>query len=161
MNILALVLAGGEGSRLYPLTAAHAKPALPFVNGYKIIDFVLSNLANSGIASVYVLAQYKPRSLIEHLGCAWAPRFSARGGFLEVICPNSAAGEKPFKGTADAVHQNLRLLERHAPDLVAVFAADHADPKRISRVPTLPEAPGACAFACIATLRVRTQARTR
>lgn len=125
MKILALVLAGGKGSRLYPLTAMHAKPALFFVNGYKIIDFVLSNFANSGISSVYVLAQYKPRSLIDHLASAWAPRFSGKDGFLKVICPNTTEGEKPFKGTADAVYQNLHMIERHAPDLVAVFAADH------------------------------------
>ncbi|MBI2316170.1 MAG: NTP transferase domain-containing protein [Betaproteobacteria bacterium] len=125
MKILAMVLAGGEGSRLYPLTAMHAKPALPFVNGYRIIDFVLSNLANSGISSVYVLAQYKPCSLIDHLGAVWAPRFNRIGGFLTVICPKTAEGEMPFKGTADAVHRNLHLVERHGPEVVAVFAADH------------------------------------
>lgn len=125
MKILAMVLAGGEGSRLYPLTAMHAKPALPFVNGYRIIDFVLSNLANSGISSVYVLAQYKPCSLIDHLGAVWAARFGRIGGFLRVICPKTAEGEMPFGGTADAVHRNLHLIERHAPEVVAVFAADH------------------------------------
>ena len=72
MKILAMVLAGGEGSRLRPLTENHAKPALPFVNGYRIVDFVLSNLVNSGITSIYVLAQYRPQSLIEHIRTRWA-----------------------------------------------------------------------------------------
>ena len=73
MKIVALVLAGGQGTRLQPLTAEHAKPALPFAGGTRIIDFVLSNLVNSGISTVYVLAQYKPESLIKHLSAAWMP----------------------------------------------------------------------------------------
>src|SRR5881227_377132 len=73
---VALVLAGGEGTRLYPLTAEHAKPALPFANGYRICDFVLSNLVNSGISTIYVLAQYKPESLMQHIQAAWAPWFA-------------------------------------------------------------------------------------
>ncbi|HSN42196.1 MAG TPA: sugar phosphate nucleotidyltransferase [Burkholderiales bacterium] len=125
MKILALVLAGGKGARLHPLTVKHAKPALPFVNGYRIIDFVLSNLVNSGISSIYVLAQYKPHSLIEHLTAAWAPHFIGKDCFLRVILPGTTGGAGSFKGTADAVYQNLHLVERHQPDLVAVFAADH------------------------------------
>jgi len=125
MKILALVLAGGEGTRLYPLTARHAKPALPFANGYRIIDFVLSNLVNSGVSSIYVLAQYKPHSLIEHLTAAWAPQFNAKDCFLTVILPGRESGAGSFRGTADAVYQNLHLIERHRPDLVGVFAADH------------------------------------
>lgn len=125
MKILALVLAGGEGTRLYPLTAKHAKPALPFANGYRIIDFVLSNLVNSGLSSIYVLAQYKPHSLIEHLAAAWASRFNARDRFLKVILPGAEEGGGAFRGTADAVYQNLHLIERHRPDLVGIFAADH------------------------------------
>lgn len=125
MKILALVLAGGEGTRLYPLTARHAKPALPFANGYRIIDFVLSNLVNSGVSSIYVLAQYKPHSLIEHLTAAWASHFNAKDRFLTVILPGRESGAGSFRGTADAVYQNLHLIERHRPDLVGVFAADH------------------------------------
>ncbi len=78
MKIVALVLAGGEGTRLYPLTAEHAKPALPFANGYRICDFVLSNLVNSKISTIYVLAQYKPDSLIQHIQKAWSPWFEDR-----------------------------------------------------------------------------------
>src|SRR5437870_7780372 len=82
MKIVATVLAGGEGTRLYPLTAEHAKPALPFANGYRIVDFVLSNLVNSRIDTIYVLAQYKPESLIRHIAAAWAPVVEDAGGLI-------------------------------------------------------------------------------
>lgn len=125
MKIIALVLAGGEGTRLYPLTAEHAKPALPFVNGYRIVDFVLSNLVNSKISTIYVLAQYKPESLVRHVATAWAPWFDGSEGTIKVLLPpvNTLAGQ--FKGTADAVYQVLDLLQAQAADVVAVFAADH------------------------------------
>ena len=125
MKIVALVLAGGEGSRLYPLTAEHAKPALPFANGYRIIDFVLSNLVNSKISTIYVLAQYKPASLIAHINAAWAPWFADTQGSIKVLLPRSNTLSGYYKGTADAVYQQLDLLQAHAPDLVAVFSADH------------------------------------
>lgn len=125
MKIVALVLAGGEGSRLYPLTAEHAKPALSFANGYRIIDFVLSNLVNSKISTIYVLAQYKPASLIAHINTAWAPWFADTQGVIKVLLPRSNTLGGHYKGTADAVYQHLDLLQAHAPDLVAVFAADH------------------------------------
>jgi glucose-1-phosphate adenylyltransferase len=125
MKTVALVLAGGEGSRLYPLTAEHAKPALPFANGYRIVDFVLSNLANSRISTIYVLAQYKPDSLIRHIQAAWAPSFAASDGQIKVLLPRSNTLGGQFKGTADAVYQYLDLLQAHAPEVVAVFAADH------------------------------------
>src|SRR6267154_4042996 len=82
MKIVARVLAGGEGTRLYPLTAEHAKPALQFANGYRIVDFVLSNLVNSKISTIYVLAQYKPASLIAHIDNAWAPWFADTQGAI-------------------------------------------------------------------------------
>ena len=124
MKIVALVLAGGEGSRLYPLTAEHAKPALQFANGYRIVDFVLSNLVNSKISTIYVLAQYKPESLMRHIAVAWAPWF-ADEGTIKVLLPRSNTFDGQFKGTADAVYQYLDLLQAHSPDVVAVFAADH------------------------------------
>ena len=124
MKIVTLVLAGGEGTRLYPLTAEHAKPALPFANGYRIVDFVLSNLVNSGLSTVYVLAQYKPESLVKHIEKAWAPWF-AEEGTIKVLLPRTNTLGGQFKGTADAVYQHLDLIQAHAPDLVAVFAADH------------------------------------
>jgi len=123
MNIVALVLAGGEGTRLYPLTAEHAKPALPFANGYRIVDFVLSNLVNSKISTIYVLAQYKPESLMRHIAAAWAPWLSEGAGVIKVLLPRS--NRQLFRGTADAVTQYLDLLQAHAPDVVAIFAADH------------------------------------
>jgi len=125
MKLLALVLAGGEGNRLYPLTAEHAKPAVRFVDGYRIVDFVLSNLVNSKISTIYVLAQYKPESLCRHIDAVWAPRGTGAGSRIEVLLPRSDDAADRFKGTADAVYQNLGLIARHRPDLVAVFAADH------------------------------------
>jgi glucose-1-phosphate adenylyltransferase len=125
MKIVALVLAGGEGTRLYPLTAEHAKPALPFANGYRICDFVLSNLMNSGISTIYVLAQYKPESLMKHIESAWAPCVKESEGLIKVLLPRSNTLGGRFKGTADAVYQYLDVVQAHAPDIVAVFAADH------------------------------------
>src|SRR3989304_6818242 len=115
-KILALVLAGGEGSRLYPLTAEHAKPALPFAGGYRIVDFVLSNLVNSGISSIYVLAQYKPQSLIQHIRAAWAPVLRGPGRFGSAVLPGAESARAPFLGTAGAGHKKLHLWARHAPD---------------------------------------------
>ena len=125
MNVVALILAGGNGARLHPLTVEHAKPALPFAAGYRIIDFVLSNLVNSRITSIYVLAQYKPQSLIEHIRTAWAPWSGGPDARITVVLPRTDAEGGKFKGTADAVYRNLDIIDRHRADLVAVFAADH------------------------------------
>ena len=116
-RILGFVLAGGEGSRLRPLTRERAKPALGFAGGYRLIDFVLSNLVNSGVDPIYVLAQYKPDSVIEHIAAAWGPR-------VNVLLPRSGDGDG-YTGTASAVLQNLDVVKHGRPDLVAVFAADH------------------------------------
>jgi glucose-1-phosphate adenylyltransferase len=125
MNIVAMVLAGGEGTRLYPLTAEHAKPAVPFASGYRLVDFVLSNLVNSRISTIYVLAQYKPESLMKHVAMAWSPWFVDGEGTIKVLLPRSNTLAGQFKGTADAVYQYLDVVRAHDPDLVAVFAADH------------------------------------
>jgi len=124
MKIVSLVLAGGEGTRLYPLTAEHAKPALPFASGFRIVDFVLSNLVNSGLTTIYVLAQYKPESLVKHIQTAWAPWFGDEGT-IKVLLPRTNTLGGRFKGTADAVYQHLELVQAHEPELVAIFAADH------------------------------------
>ncbi len=116
-RIVAFVLAGGEGTRLRPLTRERAKPALGFACGYRLIDFVLSNLVNSGVDPIYVLAQYKPDSVLEHIAAAWGPR-------VKVLLPRSGNGQG-YTGTATAVQQNMDAAERARPDLVAVFAADH------------------------------------
>ncbi|MGJ0484948.1 MAG: glucose-1-phosphate adenylyltransferase [Methylomicrobium sp.] len=124
-KILALVLAGGEGSRLNPLTAHRSKPAVPFGGRYRLVDFVISNLINSGVESIYVLVQYKSQSLIEHLHKAWEPSRVSTSAFVMEVPPQRHSGDDWFRGTANAVYQNLTLLERHQPKLVAIFGADH------------------------------------
>lgn len=126
MKLLALVLAGGEGTRLHPLTAQHAKPALPFAQGRRIVDFVLSNLVNSQVDRICVLAQYKPESLVVHIEGVWGSWPLRRGVSIQtVLPPRPQPYAAHYKGTADAVYHNLDQIRRHAPDLVAVFAADH------------------------------------
>jgi glucose-1-phosphate adenylyltransferase len=104
------------------LTHSHAKPALPFGGNFRLVDFVLSNLVNSGIDSIYLLAQYKPESLIRHVSSNWDIAPNGRERFVRVVLPQQGG---TYRGTADAVYQNLALIEQHAPDIVAVFAADH------------------------------------
>jgi len=122
---MAMVMAGGQGSRLKPLTEKRSKPAVPFGSRYRIVDFVLSNLVNSGIFAIYLLVQYKSQSLIEHIRSAWtiSPLFSNQ--FVTVVPPQMREGEAWFQGTADAVCQNLNLIENLHPDLILVFGADH------------------------------------
>lgn len=124
-TILAIVLAGGEGSRLHPLTGGRSKPSVPFAGRYRIVDFVLSNLVNSGIRSIYLLVQYKSQSLIEHVNHAWTLSNAIPDQFVTVVPPQMREGPEWFQGTADAVYQNLNLIESRAPDMVAVFGADH------------------------------------
>jgi glucose-1-phosphate adenylyltransferase len=124
-SVLAIVLAGGEGTRLSPLTAERSKPAVPFGGRYRIVDFALSNLVNSGIYSIYVLVQYKSQSLIEHIRDAWVLGPTIPSHFITVVPPQMIEGPEWFQGTADAVYQNLSLIEANGPDLVAVFGADH------------------------------------
>jgi len=125
LNVLAMVLAGGEGTRLAPLTSQRSKPAVPFGGRHRIVDFVLSNLVNSGIYSVYLLVQYKSQSLIEHIDRAWVHNTTFPHHFVTVVPPQMREGPEWFQGTADAVHQNLNLIDAHTPHMVAVFGADH------------------------------------
>jgi glucose-1-phosphate adenylyltransferase len=125
MKVLAMVLAGGQGSRLHPLTAERSKPSVPFGSRYRIIDFVLSNLVNSDIYSIYLLIQYKSQSLIEHVDRAWRYSNGFTDQFITLVPPQMHEGEVWFQGTSDAVFQNINLITRHAPDMVAVFGADH------------------------------------
>ena len=125
MKILAMVLAGGQGARLHPLTAQRSKPAVPFGSRYRIADFVLSNLVNSDINGIYVLVQYKSQSLIEHVHKAWGHGNAFPGQFVTVVPPQMREGPEWFQGTSDAIFQNINLIERHAPAMVAVFGADH------------------------------------
>jgi len=124
-SIMAMVMAGGQGSRLMPLTEKRSKPAVPFGSRYRIIDFVLSNLVNSGIFTIYLLVQYKSQSLIEHVRKAWtlSPLFPDQ--FVTVVPPQMQQGQGWFTGTADAVSQNISLIETQHPELVLVFGADH------------------------------------
>lgn len=124
-RIIAFVMAGGEGSRLQPLTSVRSKPSVPFGARYRIIDFVLSNLINSGIRTIYLLVQYKSQSLIEHVRKAWALSPLLQNQFVTVVPPQMHSGRDWFQGTADAVYQNISLIEGHSPSLVAVFGADH------------------------------------
>lgn len=125
MKVLAMVLAGGQGSRLHPLTAERSKPAVPFGSRYRIADFVLSSMVNSEIRSIYLLVQYKSQSMIEHVNKAWGHSHSFPGQFVTVVPPQMRESKEWFQGTADAISQNINLIKRHAPDMVAVFGADH------------------------------------
>jgi glucose-1-phosphate adenylyltransferase len=124
-KIMAFVMAGGEGSRLRPLTADRCKPAVPFGSRYRIVDFVLTNLVNSDIRSIYLLVQYKPQSLIEHIRKAWTVSTLFSEQFVTVVPPQMTSERTLFGGTSDAVYQSLNLMDLHRPDLVAVFGADH------------------------------------
>jgi glucose-1-phosphate adenylyltransferase len=124
-KVMAFVMAGGEGSRLRPLTTDRCKPAVPFGSRFRIVDFVLSNLVNSDIRSIYLLVQYKPQSLIEHVRKAWTVSTLFSEQFVTVVPPQMTQAHMQFGGTADAVYQSLNLMNMHRPDLVAVFGADH------------------------------------
>lgn len=124
-KILAFVLAGGKGERLFPLTAFRSKPSVPFGGRYRIVDFVLSNLLNSQVFSIYLLVQYKSQSLIEHIRQHWVMSPIVRDQFIAVVPPQMRMGPEWFQGTADAVFQNINLITQHNPGLVIVFGADH------------------------------------
>jgi len=124
-NTIAMVLAGGKGERLSPLTLRRAKPSVAFGGKYKIIDFVLSNLFNSGIKKVYILTQYRAYSLNKHIRESWG-KWTGLGEFYVDISPEtSSESEEWFKGTADAILQYLRFVESTDADYIAVFGGDH------------------------------------
>ena len=124
-NTIAMVLAGGKGERLDPLTVRRAKPSVMFGGKYKIIDFVLSNLFNSGIKKVYILTQYRAYSLNKHIRESWG-KWTGLGEFYVAISPEtSSESEEWFKGTADAILQYLRFVESSDADYVAIFGGDH------------------------------------
>ncbi len=124
-KLLALVLAGGKGERLFPLTAMRSKPSVPFGGSYRIVDFVLSNIVNSQVYSIYLLVQYKSQSLIEHLRRNWVLSPLLRDQFITVVPPQMRMGTEWFQGTADAVLQNVNLIIDNNPGLVLVFGSDH------------------------------------
>jgi glucose-1-phosphate adenylyltransferase len=126
LRVLAFVLAGGKGTRLYPLTKERAKPAVPFGGRYRIVDFVLSNLINSGIFSIYVLTQFKSQSLLQHLREGWEVTGLLKNNFIIPVPAQMRTPEEDwYRGTADAIHQNINLIEQADPHVVVIFGADH------------------------------------
>jgi glucose-1-phosphate adenylyltransferase len=126
LKVLGIVLAGGKGTRLYPLTKERAKPAVPFGGKYRIVDFVLSNFINSGIYSIYVLTQFRSQSLLQHLSEGWQFGGLLKSQFIiPVPAQMRSADETWYQGTADAIFQNINLIEQADPHLVAIFGADH------------------------------------
>jgi glucose-1-phosphate adenylyltransferase len=125
-DVLAVVLAGGKGSRLEPLTRDRAKPAVPFGGIYRIIDFTLSNCLNSGIRKILVLTQYKAMSLARHVTNGWRHLLCRElGEFIDVVPPQQRIDEQWYQGTADAVYQNIYTLEQERPKYVVILAGDH------------------------------------
>jgi glucose-1-phosphate adenylyltransferase len=122
---VAMILAGGQGERLYPLTRDRAKPAVPFGGIYRIIDFTLSNCLNSGIRKMHVLTQYKSYSLYRHIKLAWNIFNLEMGDYIDVIPPQQRTVERWYQGTADAVFQNIYTLEHERPQLVLILGGDH------------------------------------
>ena len=124
-RVLGLILAGGRGERLQPLTKERSKPSVPFGSKYRIVDFVLSSFVNSRIYSMYILVQYKSQSLIDHIRRVWRMSALLDENFIVTVPPQMRWGESWYRGTADAVFQNLNLIRDANPDLVAIFGADH------------------------------------
>jgi len=124
-RVLGMIMAGGKGERLHPLTQDRAKAAVPFGGKYRLVDFVLSNFLNSGIYAVYVLTQFKAQSLIEHIQNGWQMGELLRDHFIVTVPAQMRLDETWYKGTADAIYQNLNLIERFKPDIIAVFGSDH------------------------------------
>jgi len=125
MSILAMILAGGKGERLHPLTIHRAKPAVPFGGIYRIIDFSLSNCINSSIRKIAVLPQYKSLSLDKHLRLAWNLFSGELNEYIISVPPQQRVGDKWYQGTADAIYQNIYMIEKDEPDHVLVLAGDH------------------------------------
>ena len=125
-NVLVVILAGGKGSRLEPLTRDRAKPAVPFGGSYRIIDFTLSNCLNSGLRKMLVLTQYKAMSLDRHINLGWRHFFCRElGEFIDVVPPQQRIDESWYTGTADAVYQNIYVIEKERPEYVVILAGDH------------------------------------
>ncbi len=123
-GVLAMILAGGEGTRLMPLTKSRSKPSVPFGGSYRLIDFVLNNFVNSGIIRLFVITQYKSQSLYMHLKNGWTVS-GIPNCFIDTIPAQMRTGKDWYKGTADAIYQNLTFIEDEYPDHVCIFGSDH------------------------------------
>ena len=124
-KVLAFILAGGKGERLYPLTRDRTKPAVPFGAIYRIIDFTLSNCINSSLRKIYLLSQYKSLSLSRHIQLGWNILSSSLGDFITVVPAQQRVNDHWYKGTADAIYQNIYLLQKELPDLILILSGDH------------------------------------
>src|SRR3954451_5227506 len=132
-GVLGIVLAGGEGKRLMPLTADRAKPAVPFGGQYRLVDFVLSNLVNGGYLRLWVLTQYKSDSLDRHITTTWRMS-NLLGNYVTPVPAQQRLGPRWYQGSADAIFQSLNLVYDERPDYVVVFGADHVyrmDPRQM------------------------------
>src|ERR1051326_5932980 len=124
-NVLAILLAGGAGERLFPLTRDTAKPAVPFGGAYRILDFTLSNCINSDVRRIIILTQYKSLDLIRHVRDGWNILSPELGEYIEIIPPMMRVSQDSYQGTADAVSQNIASIEAEAPEYVLVLSGDH------------------------------------
>ena len=124
-DVITFILAGGVGTRLLPLTSDRAKPAVPFGGQYRIIDFTLSNCLHSGLRRILVLPQYKSHSLMKHLRDGWSVFNPSLGEYITPVPPQMRTSDSWYRGTADAIYQNLYLLERSGASRVVVLSGDH------------------------------------
>jgi len=134
-DTVVMVLAGGVGERLSPLTKERAKPAVYFGGPYRIIDFTLSNCLNSGLRHIFIALQYKSLSLTRHLRFGWSVVADELGEFIEVLHPQKRVGEHWYQGTADAVYQNLYSIQREGPRHLIVLSGDHVYKMDYARTP--------------------------
>ena len=155
VKVLGLILAGGKGQRLHPLTKERSKPAVPFGGKYRIVDFVLSNFINSGVYSMYVLTQFKSQSLLQHLRDAWQFSNLLNNQFIIPVPAQMRKGEHWYKGTSDAIYQNIHLLELSRPEIVAVFGADHIYRMDVSQMISYYQEKDA--RGCVAALPIRVE----
>src|SRR2546428_3285142 len=142
-RVLALIMAGGKGERLQPLTRERSKSAVPFGGRFRLVDFVLSNFMNSELPSIYVLVQYKSQSLIEHLRVAWRTSGQLPDLFVTVVPPQMRFRSGPDPGTAASVLQNLNLIDDFNADVIAIFGSDHIYRMDVTPLLALHQAAGA------------------
>jgi glucose-1-phosphate adenylyltransferase len=150
-DVLGIVLAGGEGKRLWPLTADRAKPAVPFGGNYRLVDFVLSNMVNGGLHRICVLTQYKSHSLDRHISATWRLS-SVLGQYIATVPAQQRLGRRWYTGSADAIFQSQNLISDERPDHIAVFGADHV--YRMDPAQMIAQHAGSGAGATVAGIRV-------